>query len=137
MTKGSWYYIVDEKLFEFHANQDGMVDCTKFSGFNRFVYLEKDVRVVVFPVESNEQNPYVDHTKRSSEEEDPNCQVIFENPNNDMSLSDMNEAFSAKVKEVFGDDKEVLSALHQKWNKLPIYYPNLKNSSTDSFENRF
>jgi hypothetical protein len=159
MTNGSWYYIKDKKLFEFHPNYPGMLDLTKVSGFNRFIYLESPLRVLVYPVESNNGKPYVDvsqkkdiHDKTSEAykqikefqedmhemEVDDNSETIFENKINNKDVNALSDAFSQKIKEVFGDNKAELEDLKKRWNNIPRYYPDKgDNALSDSYNNYF
>jgi hypothetical protein len=118
MTDGSWYYIKDKKLFEFHPNTIGLVDLTIATGFNRFIYVEAPLRVLVYPVESNNGKPYVDVSQKK-DISDENCETIFENKNNDLPIEELNKAFSEKIKEVFGDEENTLKDLKKRWNVIP------------------
>jgi hypothetical protein len=157
MTDGSWYYIKDKKLFEFHPNTVGMIDLTKETGFNRFIYVEAPLRVLVYPVDSNDGKPYVDMSQKKDignekpaldfvgnvieddlSETDENCETIFENKNNEMSIEELNNNFSKKINEVFGDEENTLSDLKKRWNVIPRYYPNkAEDSCSDSYINHF
>ena len=139
-SEGSWYYLKDEELLEFHSNTTGYLDFNPdIQRFYKALYLNAPNRVLVFPKNEDgnqDRRPYVD-CSRIVDADDENVIEIYKKDGGIelkeafKSNSDLNEEL-----ELISD--ELVNTLIKQWNRLPYVNPQITGDiSLNSFNNHW
>ena len=130
-SHGTWLFIKNAKVLEFHSNTSGFLDLGESTdAFYKTLYLEAPKRVLVFPqkhLQNTARRPYID-SSRAWDSENDNVLQIFPPPSSEDQGTTLNESFNLQnvLDLVFPPDDR--TQLLKDWNLIPFINPMIEST---------